>query len=260
MLFLVNLQWQVLGIMNSYLILFTLATCGSTLLGGLTVIKFRARLPMVSAFAAGVLIAVPLFDLLPESIRLGNQVLVPVEHIMYSTALGFISLLFLERYISVHRVCDQDSCRNVRHPKGGMFGAAELCLHSFMDGFAIGLSFHFDYHVGMIVAVAVISHDFSDGINTVTVMLNSGNSARSSFLLLLADAIAPLIGAFSTLLISIPGRYLILMLPFFAGGFLYLGAGDLLPEVHEKNPPLPSFLFCLAGFILIFIVTRFLRI
>jgi ZIP family zinc transporter len=246
--------------MSSYPVLLAAATFVSTLLGGLTVIKFRAKLPVVSAFAAGVLIAVPLFDLLPESIKLGSQVKVPVEHIMYSTALGFISLLFLERYISVHRVCYQDVCRNVRHPKGGIFGAAELCIHSFMDGFAIGLGFHFDYHVGMIVAVAVISHDFSDGINTVTVMLNSGNSIRSSFLLLLTDAIAPLFGACSTLLITIPAHYLALILPFFAGGFLYLGAGDLLPEVHENNPPLPSFLFSLAGFIVIFFITRLLAL
>ena len=246
--------------MSLYPILFTLGTFVSTLSGGLTVIKFRSRLPMVSAFAAGVLIAVPLFDLLPESIKLGTQEKVPLEHIMYSTALGFLSLLFLERYVSVHRVCEENVCRNVRHPKGGLFGAAELCMHSFMDGFAIGLGFHFDYHIGMIVAVAVISHDFSDGINTVAAMLNSGNSTRTSLLLLLADAVAPLIGASAALFVTLPGHYLVLILPFFAGGFLYLGAGDLLPEVHEKNPPLPSFLFSLAGFILIFAITSFLNI
>jgi zinc transporter ZupT len=178
---------------------------------------------------------------------------------MYAAALGFVFLLFLERYISVHRVCENNVCRNVRHPKGGMFGAAELCIHSFLDGFAIGLGFHSDFQVGMIVAVAVISHDFSDGINTVSVMLNSGNSIRSSFLLLLTDAFAPLLGAFSTLFVTLPIKYLALMLPFFAGGFLYLGAGDLLPQVHEKNPPLPSFLFSLAGFVLIFTITIILK-
>jgi zinc transporter ZupT len=246
--------------MSVYAVLLSLATFLSTLLGGLTVIRFRARLAMVGAFAAGVLIAVPLFDLVPESLKLSSEVNVRVEYVMYAVALGFIFLLFLERYVSVHRVCERDRCRNVRHPKGGIFGAAELSIHSFMDGLAIGVGFHFNFHVGIIVAVAVISHDFSDGINTVTVMLKSGKSLRSAFLMLLADATAPVLGAASTLFITIPERFLVLILPFFAGGFLYLGASDLLPEVHEKNPPLPSFLANLAGFVLIFVITRFLNI
>jgi zinc transporter ZupT len=246
--------------MNVYAVLLSLATFISTLAGGLTVIRLRARLAMVNAFAAGVLIAVPLFDLLPESLKLSSEVDVRVESVMYAVALGFIFLLFLERYVSVHRVCEGDRCRNVRHPKGGLFGAAELSIHSFMDGLAIGVGFHFNFHVGIIVAVAVISHDFSDGINTVTVMLNSGNSLRSAFLMLLVDAITPVLGAASTLFITIPQRFLVLVLPFFAGGFLYLGASDLLPEVHEKNPPLPTFLSSLAGFVLIFVITRFLSV
>lgn len=246
--------------MNVYAVVLSLATFFSTLAGGLIVIRFRARLAMVGAFAAGVLIAVPLFDLLPESLKLSNEVNVRAEYVMYAVALGFVFLLFLERYVSVHRVCEGDRCRNVRHPKGGLFGAAELSIHSFMDGLAIGVGFHFNFHVGIIVAVAVISHDFSDGINTVTVMLNSGNSLKSAFLMLLGDAVAPVIGAASTTFITIPERFLVLILPFFAGGFLYLGASDLLPEVHEKNPPLPSFLSNLAGFVLILIIARVLDI
>jgi zinc transporter ZupT len=45
-----------------------------------------------------------------------------------------------------------------------------------MDGLAIGIGFQLEFHVGIIVAFAVIAHDFSDGLNTVTAMLNSGNS------------------------------------------------------------------------------------
>ncbi len=243
-----------------YALLSGLLTFLSTLLGGLLVIRFRARLGIVTAFAAGVLIAVPLFDLLPESLRLAGQSGVSVESVMYAAAIGFIFLLFLERYVSVHRVCEAGTCRNVRHPKGGMFGAAELALHSFMDGAAIGFGFHLDTHVGIIVAVAVISHDFSDGINTATVMLTAGNSLKSSVLMLLLDAFTPLLGVALSFFVTVPEKYLVVILPFFAGGFLYLGASHLLPEVHEKNPPLVSFLSSLAGFALIFVVSRTLNI
>jgi ZIP family zinc transporter len=78
--------------------------------------------------------------------------------------------------------------------------------------------------------------------------------------MLLLDATTLILGAASTLFITIPGRYLVLVLPFFAGGFLYLGASDLLPEAHERNPPLITLISNLAGFVFIFILVRFLNI
>jgi zinc transporter ZupT len=246
--------------MKLYPILLSISAFASTFLGGLLAAKYRDQVGRLAAFSAGVLIAVPLFDLLPETFRLATQANVPLENVMYLTALGFLFLYVLERYFSVHRVCEDGVCRNVRHPRGGLLGAAELSAHSFVDGFAIGLGFQVDIHVGVIITVAVISHDFADGINTVTVMVNSGNSAESSLRMLLLDAIAPVFGAASTLLLTVPERYLIYILPFFAGGFLYLGASDLLPEAHESNPPVVSLVLSLAGFLLIFLVTRFLNV
>jgi len=246
--------------MIPYGILLTIVTFFSTSGGGLLAVRYRRDFATLAAFAAGVLISVPLFDLLPESLNLAAQRSVTVINVMYVTALGFISLLILERYVSVHRVCENGVCRNVRHPVGGVLGGTELSLHSFVDGFAIGLGFQYDFHVGIIVAFAVICHDFSDGLSTVTVMLKSGNSLKSSMRMLLLDATTPILGAASTLLIRLPEQYLVLILPFFAGGFLYLGASDLLPEAHERNPPLVSLVSSLAGFLLIFVVTGIMNV
>jgi zinc transporter ZupT len=246
--------------MNGLPIIFSAVTFVSTLSGGLVAARFRNRFGIIAAFASGVLIAVPLFDLLPESLNLAVQINMPLEQVLYAVAVGFVFLYILERYFTVHHVCEGDECRNVRHPKGGVIGAAELSAHSFMDGLAIGLAFHLNAHVGVIVSVAVISHDFSDGLNTFTVMLHAGNSLRASMSMLLLDATTPILGALSTLFFTVPERYLVLILPFFAGGFLYLGASELLPEAHLKNPPLASLLSTLGGFALIFVVTRFLNI
>jgi zinc transporter ZupT len=247
--------------MNLYPVLLGLIAFLSTLSGGLLAARLSStRLGVLTAFAAGVLIAVPLFDLLPETLKLAAAAPMRPESILHVTALGFVFLYILERYFSIHRVCEGDVCRNVRHPKGGLLGAAELSVHSFIDGFAIGLGFQVGVHVGAIVAAAVISHDFSDGINTVTVMLNSGNSLKSSIRMLLLDAVAPILGAATTLFITLPERYLAFLLSFFAGGFLYLGASDLLPEAHEKNPPSISVVLCLAGFLFIFVLTQWLQV
>jgi ZIP family zinc transporter len=91
-------------------------------------------------------------------------------------------------------------------------------------------------------------------------MLKSGNSLRSSIKMLLVDAVTPLLGVLSTLVVRIPENYLILFLPFFAGGFLYLGSSDLLPQAHEDSDPLVSIAFTLLGFLLIFVITRVLGV
>jgi zinc and cadmium transporter len=233
----------------------------STMTGGLVAIRFRKNSGALNAFAAGVLIAVALFDLLPEALHLAQANGMAFRQVMIAAACGFIFLLILERYISIHHICEPDgTCRNVRHQKGGVYGALEISAHSFIDGLAIGIGFQAGASVGIVVALAIIAHVFSDGINTVTVMLRCGNSLRASLKMLFLNAAAPLLGAASTLLFTIPTRSLVYILPFFAGGFLYLGASDLLPEAHERNAPLPMILFTLAGFLFIFCLTRFLKI
>jgi zinc transporter ZupT len=237
-------------------VIFSVATFFSTLVGGIVAVKLSNRLGFLAAFVSGVLIAVPLFDLLPEGLRIARSAEVPTNHVMYAVAVGFLSLFMLDRYFSVHRICEGGVCRNVRHPKAGFFGASELSLHSFMDGLAIGLGFQVDYQAGLIVGMAVIAHDFSDGMNTVTVMLSAGSSWKTSVRMLLLDAVAPMLGATSTLFFYLPQWYLAYLLPFFAGGFFYLGASDLLPEAHEKNPPLVSLLSTVGGFLVIFAVVQ----
>jgi zinc transporter ZupT len=239
-------------------IAFSIATFFSTLLGGLAAVRLRSHFGVLAAFVSGVLVAVPLFDLLPEALRIAGDARIPFENVMYAVAVGFVFLFVLDRYISVHRICEGGVCRNVRHPKAGLFGASELSIHSFMDGFAIGLGFQVNMEAGIIIGIAVVAHDFSDGINTVTVMLSAGNSWKASMQMLIVDAVAPVLGAVSTLFVAPPQWYLAYLLPFFAGGFFYLGASDLLPEAHEKNPPLVSLVSTISGFVLIFVILRFL--
>lgn len=99
--------------------------------------------------------------------------------------------------------------------RGAFSGQLNLLFTAFMDGLAIGAGFQIEFHVGVITAFAVIAHDFSDGLNTVTVMLRSGNSLRSTVKMLLLDAITAVLGLLSTLLVRIPENVLILILPFF---------------------------------------------
>jgi ZIP family zinc transporter len=108
------------------------------------------------------------------------------------------------------------------------------------------------------VAIAVIAHDFTDGMNTVILMLNHQNSTKKARWFLLLDAVTPVLGAFSTLFFRLPESFLVLYLGFFAGFLLYIGASDILPEAHSKNSSFKTILLTLLGIILIFIITRFI--
>ena len=246
--------------MNLYAIVLSVVTFSATLLGGFVAARYRHRFGIIAAFAGGVLVAVPIFNLLPATLGLAAQINASPANIFYVTGLGFIFLYIMERFFSVRRVLVGDSWKNIRHSQGGWLGAGELSAHSFVDGFAIGIGFHFTFHAGVIVSLAVIAHDFPDGINIVTVMLHSGNTLKSSLRMLLLDAVAPVLGAILSQFVTLSPEYLVYLLPFFAGGFLYLGASDLLPAAHEETPPAVAFAFSLGGFLLIFILTRFLNI
>ena len=81
-------------------IIFGAVTIVSTLVGGLFAVRFRKRFGILAAFAAGVLIAVSFFDLLPEAFSLATKAGVPLEQVMYVTAVGFIFLLILQNLLS----------------------------------------------------------------------------------------------------------------------------------------------------------------
>jgi zinc transporter ZupT len=138
----------------------------------------------------------------------------------------------------------------------GMFGAAVLCVHSFLDGVAIGLAFQSSRTVGVVVAIAVLTHDFSDGINTMSIVLRNRRDRRRAFRWLLLDALAPALGVFSTLLFALPSSAFGIVLALFAGFFLYIGASDLIPESYHAHPKFLTTATTVAGAAVIFLAMR----
>ena len=135
--------------------------------------------------------------------------------------------------------------------------AAGLTFHSYLDGIAIGVGFQSSMKIGVLIALGIIAHDLSDGLNTVTVVLAHGNPRKSATTWLALDMIAPLIGAATTLMFNLSG-ILPWVLAFFAGSFIYIGASDLLPEAREHDSPWVGVATC-VGMLAIYLITRFLR-
>jgi zinc transporter ZupT len=214
----------------------TAAAFFSTLLGGLLALRLRDKLHLILGFSAGAVIGVAFFDLLPESINLGASFHSPAT-ILACSALGFLFYLVIDRIILFHG----DAA-----PRGG-FAAGVLCVHSLLDGISVGLAFQTSHEVGIIVAIAVLTHDFSDGINTMNVVLRNGGDRAQAFRWLLLDAVAPVVGVVSTRFFTLPGNAFGTALALFAGFFLYIGASDLIPESYHAHPRFLTTAMTLAG-------------
>lgn len=101
--------------------------------------------------------------------------------------------------------------------------------------------------MGLAVALAVLTHDFADGFNTYTLTTLYGNDRGKALKMLFADAAAPVVGAASTLLFTLPEEPLGAYLGFFAGVLLYLAAAEILPEAHHEHPALSTLMCTLGG-------------
>ncbi len=205
----------------------------ATLLGGLFALVLRGRLHLILGFSAGAVVGVAFFDLLPEAIELGcgsfGQRFLPLF-----PGFGFLVYLLLDRIALSHGAAGNFA--KGKNSRRGMLGAVSLVTHSIFDGIAIGLAFQVSAAIGVVVTAAVLTHDFSDGINTTNIVLKNGGSAKEAFRWLLADALAPVLGIGMTLFVHLPKAWFGLVIALFAGFFLYLGASELVPDSYNAYP------------------------
>lgn len=236
--------------------LLTVATFFSTMIGGWFGLRKRDQMHRLLGYTAGVLLGVVAFDLLPEIFRLLNSQHESPTGAMIALVTGFLAFHIIEKSILIHKT-NEEEYEVHHHPQVGVASALALSGHSFLDGVGIGLGFQASTAVGITVAIAVIAHDFSDGLNTVNLMLLNKNKTLKSFLYLLLDAFAPVLGVLSTLLFTLPSNLLIIYLGFFTGFLLYIGASEILPEAHSKHSSYRTIGYTLLGTAFMFVITRF---
>jgi ZIP family zinc transporter len=204
-----------------------LATALSTTMGGLAAVRLASRLGDLIALSGGVVVAIALLEVLPEAeSELGQP-----RRTSLLVALGFILFFLANRLLVLHHRDDSDQAR--AHHRVGAMGALALSAHSLVDGLGIGLALHVSLSAGILVFVAVASHDFADGLNTVSFILRQGGGRRRALRWLAVDAAAPIAGAAIGASLAISAQGLGALLAVYVGLFLFLGASDLLPEAHE---------------------------
>lgn len=226
-------------------ILFGIAAALSTLVGGLLALRLKDRIVLVLGLTAGVVLGVALFDLLPDAISRARGLWHPRDLIAFA-AVGLGGYMLLDR--TMHHAAWLPARWRVH------LAPATLSLHSLMDGMGIGLAFQIDTRAGWLVALAVLTHDLADGINTVSLCLAARSDAAARRWLGLNSA-APVLGVLLGLGIQVPTVMLAPLMGVFAGVFLYIGAVELLPRSYARDPKLRTTLASLAGMVLMYVVT-----
>ncbi len=213
----------------------------STMAGGLCAFWLHDRLHWILGFSAGAVIGVAFFDLLPEAIDFAARGHAAQSVVSWSAA-GFLCYLVLDRGLKIHGTT-----------KRGSLGASILCIHSFLDGTAIGLAFQASAAVGIVVAVAVVTHDFSDGVNTMSIVIKNRSERSTALRWLCLDAVAPVLGILATRFFGLPPEAIAVALALFAGFFLYIGASDLIPESFHAHPKFVTTAMTVVGAAVIYL-------
>jgi zinc transporter, ZIP family len=216
-------------------LLFTSLAMVSTLTGGYLAMAARRRMHLLMGVGAGVLLGAVFFDLLPESLAVARERGWSFRIVLGTVVVGFLLFYLTERLLVLHS-CAEEDCDNQVHKHLGRMSVIGLIVHSTLDGAAIGAATLVNWRTGLLVAMAVIVHDVSDGLNTILLVTRGERASRGDILFLVVDALAPIVGALLALVFLLPPHALVAFLAFSSGFFLYTATSDLLPEAHRRSP------------------------
>lgn len=231
-------------------LLSVLAVSGASLLGLLAVArdeeKMHRRLTQLVSFAVGALLGGVALHLLPEAaaeLGVGNR-------LGFLFLLGFLGFFALEKYLWLHEHEPDPVSTRDRRPLVTLNLVGDG-VHNFIDGMIIAAGYSADFSLGLTTTVAVMLHELPQELGDFGVLVYGGLSVRKALIYNFLSALTATAGAVVALGIgSLSPQFAAQLLPFAAGGLLYIAASDLIPELHRQRTPadfVQQVLLILAG-------------
>jgi zinc and cadmium transporter len=226
------------------------SAAAANVIGGLLIVRRKwshRYLRYFIALGAGFMLATALLEMVPESVKLRDQLGTP--RILGETSIVFVYVLagyfvvhFFEHTVAPHFHFGEETHHEEVHGAHASYTALlGLVIHTFFDGVAIGSSFLISTWLGVIVFLAIFLHKVPEGFTVASLMLASGQSRAAA---LGSSAIlggATLAGV--ALMFLLRGE-VVDALPFSAGVTLYVAASDLIPEVNrDPSVGMPGLVF-----------------
>ena len=188
---------------------------------------FIQRILMVLVgFSSGSLIGAAFIDLLPEALEETGEVM------FYYVIVGIVFFFAMEKFL-YWRHCHDGKCEVHMFAYLNLIGDG---VHNFIDGITIAASFLVSSPLGFAITLAVVFHEIPQELGDFGVLIYSGFGKKKALTYNFICALTAVAGSLVTyyLASSIQGVAHALV-PFAAGGFIYIAATDLMPELHKRT-------------------------
>ena len=242
-------------ILNTTILGLIFGTLGTTLggiLGAIVKTKSNKFLSFILEFAAGLMVAIVCFELIPEAMEVSNMLTVIIGIII-----GVPIMIFCDNLVN-YKYSNKNVLKMNSLIKTGIIVGIGLAIHNFPEGLAIGSGFSASTKLGITLAVAIALHDVPEGISMAVPMKNGGMKTYKVILYTFLSGLTTGVGAFFGIIIGTISEQLIsICLGFAAGAMLYISAGELIPESHKIYKGRISYLGNILGFLIGIISTQF---
>ena len=192
--------------------------------------RLSGALLLLVALSAGALVGGAFFHLLPESLEFCTTGEGGALETMFAYVIsGFVIFFVTEKFLH-WRHCHDAVCKVHTFGYMNILGDA---VHNFMDGLVIAAAYASNASLGMSTTLAIVFHEIPQEIGDFGVLLHSGMAARKAVAMNFLTALLAIAGGFAGVFLSSFSSMLAqLVLPVAAGGFIYIAASDLMPEIR----------------------------
>ena len=204
------------------------------------------------ALASGALLGGAFLHLLPEAVE--N---LDADNVFLWTLMSLLVFFIIEK-IFQWRHCHKEHCEVHTFGHMSLFGDS---IHNFIDGLIIAAAFTESISLGLVVSLGVILHEIPQEIGDFSTLLLAGFTKKKAlmmnFLIALTAVLGGIVGFF---LSSYSDSFINILSPFAAGGFTYIAAPDLIPEIRKETKAKESIrtlIFFLLGVILMYLMKFF---
>lgn len=239
-------------------------------LSGILILTFMRKHTHVSvldlvALSAGAMLGNAFFHLLPEAIELSQEGSIALFTIMLLIVGSFVASFLFEQFFSWHHCHNTEHCEPTEKPFAHLVLYSDV-IHNFIDGLIIAAAFSISPSLGVATTAAIALHEIPQELGDYAVLVHGGFSKIRAAVYNGMAALTVVAGGIVGYLLAGSIEWTVpVLIPIAIGGFLYISAADLLPELrHSANHggsrasiPL-HFLIFLAGLI-IMIVTAMME-
>jgi zinc and cadmium transporter len=194
----------------------------------------RKLLQFLVSFAAGGLFGGAFFHLIPEAAEDGFGLHIPI-----AIMLGLLVFLMLESFIH-WRHCHVPTSKSHPHPLGIMNIIGDG-FHNLIDGLVIGGAYLASIPLGIATTIAVLFHEVPQEMGDFGILIHAGFSKAKALLFNFLSALAAFVGVVISIIIGTRiGGFVEFLIPFTAGGFIYIAGSDIIPEMRKECEPSKS--------------------